>query len=63
MIRAKLKTLIGDARGATAIEYGLICGLIVIAMLTGLASVGGANGAGYESLKVRITAAMTGASG
>ena len=63
MIRTKLNTLIGDVRGATAIEYGLICGLIVIAMLAGLASVGGANGDGYESLKDRITAAMTGSSG
>jgi pilus assembly protein Flp/PilA len=28
--------LIRDERGATAIEYGLICALIVIAMIVGL---------------------------
>jgi pilus assembly protein Flp/PilA len=30
-----------DRRGATAIEYGLICALIILAMLTGLQALGG----------------------
>ncbi|CAA9522433.1 MAG: hypothetical protein AVDCRST_MAG23-322 [uncultured Sphingosinicella sp.] len=30
------KTLGQDERGATAVEYGLICSLIVIAMVAGL---------------------------
>jgi pilus assembly protein Flp/PilA len=30
-----------DKRGATAIEYGLICALIVIAMMGGLQALGG----------------------
>jgi pilus assembly protein Flp/PilA len=34
-----------DQRGATAIEYGLIAALIVIAMMSGLSKLGGgANG-------------------
>jgi pilus assembly protein Flp/PilA len=35
-----------DQRGATAIEYGLLCALIVIAMMGGLQALGGGvNGA------------------
>jgi pilus assembly protein Flp/PilA len=30
-----------DQRGATAIEYGLICALIIIAMMGGLEALGG----------------------
>jgi pilus assembly protein Flp/PilA len=36
-----LRKLGADARGATAIEYGLICALIVIAMMGGLMALGG----------------------
>jgi len=36
-----LRRLRADRRGATAIEYGLICALIVIAMIGGLSSLGG----------------------
>ncbi|USI72200.1 Flp family type IVb pilin [Sphingomonas morindae] len=32
--------LLSDAGGATAIEYGLICGLIIVALLGGLALLG-----------------------
>ena len=35
------RTLRADQRGATAIEYGLICACIIIAMVAGLASLGG----------------------
>jgi pilus assembly protein Flp/PilA len=40
-IRLMLRRLGADTRGATAIEYGLICSLIIIAMMTGLVSLGG----------------------
>lgn len=44
-IRKCLRTLRADDRGATAIEYGLIAALIVVAMIGGLTSLGGgANG-------------------
>jgi pilus assembly protein Flp/PilA len=36
-----LRKLRADTRGATAIEYGLICALIVIAMMSGLSTLGG----------------------
>ena len=44
-IRKCLRTLRAENRGATAIEYGLIAALIVVAMIGGLKSLGGgANG-------------------
>ena len=44
-IRIMLRTLSACQRGATAIEYGLIAALIVIAMMGGLKALGGgANG-------------------
>jgi pilus assembly protein Flp/PilA len=43
-IRTILRTLGADQRGATAIEYGLICALIVVAMIGGLQQLGGGVG-------------------
>jgi len=40
-IRTHLRTLRADQHGATAIEYGLIAALIVIAMMGGLSLLGG----------------------
>ena len=40
-IRKHLRTLRADDRGATAIEYGLIAALIVVAMIGGLKTLGG----------------------
>jgi pilus assembly protein Flp/PilA len=40
-IPTMLRKLRADKRGATAIEYGLICALIVIAMTAGLSMLGG----------------------
>ncbi len=40
-IRKVLRTLRVDNRGATAIEYGLIAALIVVAMVGGLTALGG----------------------
>ncbi len=44
-IRECLRTLRAEDRGATAVEYGLIAALIVVAMIGGLKTLGGgANG-------------------
>lgn len=44
-IPSTFRILLRDERGATAIEYGLIASLIVIAMMGGLSKLGGgANG-------------------
>ena len=43
-IRKHLRILRASERGATAIEYGLIAALIVIAMIGGLKTLGGGTG-------------------
>jgi pilus assembly protein Flp/PilA len=45
-----LRKLSADSRGATAIEYGLIAALIVIAMMGGLQSLGGGVGGMWGKL-------------
>ena len=49
-IRKTLRMLGADQRGATAIEYGLIAALIVIAMIGGLQSLGGGVGGMWGKL-------------
>ena len=55
-----LKKLLRDTRGATAIEYGLIVALIVIAIIGALQGVGGANGLGWGTLNTRVSEALGG---
>jgi pilus assembly protein Flp/PilA len=50
--------LLRDDRGATAIEYGLIVALIVIAMLAALGSVGSEAGGLWGSVATKATDAM-----
>jgi len=40
-IRTNFRRLRSDKRGATAIEYGLLTGLIAIGMIAGLSTLGG----------------------
>ena len=49
-----MRMLRADGRGATAIEYGLICALIVIAMTAGLSTLGG----GTSGMWSRVTNAV-----
>ena len=49
-IRTKMRKLRADRRGATAIEYGLIAALIVIAMMAGLSTLGGGVGGMWTKL-------------
>lgn len=53
-IRKNLRTLGADRRGATAIEYGLIVALIVVAMIGGLTMLGG----GTSGMWTKINNAM-----
>jgi pilus assembly protein Flp/PilA len=39
-----MRRLRADEQGATAVEYGLIAALIVVAMMAGLATLGGGAG-------------------
>jgi pilus assembly protein Flp/PilA len=49
-IRTILRKFRADERGATAIEYGLICALICIAMISGLSQLGGGVGGKWGGL-------------
>ena len=49
-IRTTLRRLFADRRGATAIEYGLIAALIVVAMIGGLSALGGGAGGMWTQL-------------
>ena len=49
-IRKSMRRLRSDKRGATAIEYGLIAALIVIAMMGGLSQLGGGAGGMWTKL-------------
>ena len=53
-IRKKLHRLCSDKRGATAIEYGLIAALIVIAMMAGLSSMGGGVGGMWTKVSTAV---------
>ena len=56
-IRMRLRSLRSDKRGATAIEYGLIAALIVIAMMGGLAAMGGGVGGMWTKIGSAVAAA------
>ena len=50
--------LLRDERGATAIEYGLIAALIVIAMMGALSSLGGGVGGMWSDLGTTVSTYM-----
>jgi pilus assembly protein Flp/PilA len=52
------RRLRSDKRGATAIEYGLIAALIVIAMMTGLSTMGGGTNGMWGKLANRVGEVM-----
>lgn len=49
-----MRKLRADRRGATAIEYGLIAALIVVAMMAGLSTLGGGAGGMWTKLSNAI---------
>ncbi|HUG46025.1 MAG TPA: Flp family type IVb pilin [Sphingomicrobium sp.] len=57
-IRTNLRRLFADRRGATAIEYGLIASLIVIAMMGALAALGGGAGGMWTNLSTTVSTYM-----
>ena len=53
-IRRMLCKLLTDKSGATAIEYGLIAALIIIAMMGGLSALGGGSGGMWSELANKV---------
>ena len=56
-VRKILRMLGADQRGATAIEYGLIVALIVVAMIGGLQLLGGGVGGKWTAIQQAIEGA------
>ena len=54
-----IKKLSGDQRGGTAIEYGLIVALIVIAMIAALSGLGSQNAGGWGSFSNKANEALS----
>ena len=57
-VRNRLRTLCADERGATAIEYGLIAALIVVAMMGGLTVLGGGAGGMWGKISNNVQTYM-----
>ena len=57
-IRTILRMVVADEAGATAVEYGLIASLIIIAMIGGVASLGGGAGGMWSDLSVEVQSSM-----
>jgi len=46
-----------DRKGATAVEYGLVLALIVLALMAALVGLGGTNQNSWTNILARVTAA------
>jgi pilus assembly protein Flp/PilA len=57
-IRNRLRMLGTSERGATAIEYGLICALVVIAMIAGLQTLAGGSGSMWGRVLTNVSSVM-----
>ncbi|MEM9086857.1 MAG: Flp family type IVb pilin [Pseudomonadota bacterium] len=58
MVLKFLKHIGNDSQGATAVEYGLIISLIVIAMAGALQSVGNANNTQWDGVNEKTSGVM-----
>ena len=59
-MRSLVHRFLQDDGGATAIEYGLICGLIFLAILGSLTAFGGATDGLFATAMGKVTAALRG---
>ena len=57
-MRQLLDKLLRDRSGATAIEYGLILGLIFLAMLGGVTALGNANISQWNLVSSQVSSAV-----
>ncbi len=54
-----LKTMRRDTRGTTTIEYGILCGMIVLAIIGAVRNLGSENGGLWGGINTKATAAMS----
>ena len=60
MIVATLKRLLGNRKGGTAIEYGLIASLIVVAMIASFIELANTTTGMWSNINTRMAAARAG---
>lgn len=60
MFARTMKRLLGDRKGGTAIEYGLIAALIVIAMIASFIEVANTTTAMWNNVSTRMATARSG---
>ena len=53
-----LKSLVANEDGATAIEYGLIAGLISVVIIAGITTLGGNLNSGFSGLAGKVATAL-----
>ncbi len=58
-MKRRIGTFFGDARGATAVEYGLIVALLVIAIISGVSALGSATGSMWGNMAGKVISAGT----
>jgi pilus assembly protein Flp/PilA len=56
-----LTSLRRDTRGTTTIEYGMLCGMIVLAIIASVRALGTENGGQWSAMSSKATTAMSGA--
>ena len=56
-MRQRLRALIDDQKGGTAIEYGMICACIVIAMIVALKNVAATNTKMWNDVADQVSSA------
>lgn len=52
-----LRRLFGDPRGATAVEYGLILAMVVLAMFGALQATGAQTGSMWNNISTKVLSA------
>jgi pilus assembly protein Flp/PilA len=57
------KSMRRDTRGTTTIEFAMLCGMIVLAIIAAVRGLGNQNGGMWGNLSTQATTAMQGASG
>ncbi len=60
MYRKKLTRIIEDQSGATAIEYGLLAGLVSVAAISVLTSLGSSLGSVFSTVTVTLSGVVGG---
>lgn len=57
-MKKRIRKFCGDRRGATAIEYGLIVALVVIAAMGSIAAMGGGTHGMWQNTTDRVSAVI-----